>query len=171
MPNTRDRPDPNDFADRLNALLRLRKYGEHGDNQRLAREFSVSDATASNWRNGVHLPTPKKARTIAQKLKADPDWLYWGEGDPPADLHLRVGRASVERAPKASESQGAATDEIFELQTIIAALIASLSQERQGEAARLRSAMKNEQKKNPALRDMPFLNTLIESLEGARRAG
>lgn len=82
MPNLDPKPDAADFSERLNKALEHNGFPKRGRGAELMRRYKVSNATASAWLNGGHMPKPQTVRDMAGDYGVSYDWLYFGEGDP-----------------------------------------------------------------------------------------
>lgn len=90
MPTHPPEHDPMDFAKRLKeAMADVGQNTGHGAGSDLARRYKISAVSANAWLNGSNLPTPERARALANNLGVRFEWLYFGQ--PPksavADVH------------------------------------------------------------------------------------
>jgi len=106
-------PSTQDFAPRLQALLRERKVS----GRRLARELGVSENTVSAWTRGRHLPNANRLQAIADELGVGVEALLPNAKSSPAALSSNAdptppAREDIERA---LETLAAATPDLLRL--------------------------------------------------------
>ncbi|TYO83753.1 helix-turn-helix transcriptional regulator [Pseudomonas sp. CK-NBRI-02] len=53
-------------------------YIGHGSATRLSRELRVTPKAVAKWLHGESMPTFQRVAEIARVLRADPEWLLWG---------------------------------------------------------------------------------------------
>lgn len=74
------KPDPADFAARLQQAFDRAGVPSRGRGAALRRRHKVSGPTASNWLGGKHLPEVERVWVMARDLGVSFGWLYFGEG-------------------------------------------------------------------------------------------
>lgn len=83
------KPDAFAFAERLHTALDritgVPAREKRGRGAWLARVFGIANPTANGWLNGQFMPTPERARVIAERAGLAFDWLYFGRGEPESD--------------------------------------------------------------------------------------
>jgi transcriptional regulator with XRE-family HTH domain len=87
MPISLPKPDPEEFAKRLNETLDARGYEPgRGRGKKLATLFDVSQPVASAWLNGKHMPSADKVLAMSEHWKVPFEWLYFNRGELPSAI-------------------------------------------------------------------------------------
>lgn len=91
------KPDPMDFAHRLNEACDIVDWPRRGRASMFARKMGVAGPTAHAWVTGKHMPEPERVREMARFMGIRYEWLYFGDGQMVEDPLAHKTDAELEK--------------------------------------------------------------------------
>lgn len=127
MPTAEETKELQNFAERLRAGMSHCGYVLRGTDGNgfsdFAKKYGVKAPVVSEWRKGDYKPQHSKVRAMAAEFGCSADWLYYGEGKPPAWFSDKAQREIAQEAP-ADRPRRYADGDVIALQIGIQSLAA-----------------------------------------------